>query len=592
MNSAKMIALLLTATLCLMFFAACGASGTETPASELAQDGAESAAAPEASAEEEPALAEDSSAEEPVSAEESSVETPASIEEPEEPAVDQGLHQLCDDKQTLTMLTEIASTLANMYNDLNEAVNIQYMEEQTNVHIDFITATSDTYSEQFNLQCAAGTLPDLVYGVSNHYSTGADGAIDDDIIIDLLPNLEEYAPNYLAAITEVPETKNELLTDGGHISSFYSIYDEDPRPNSGLVIRQDWLDDLGLDAPVTYDDWEDTLSAFKEAYGLDEPILMSTGGFFSAGSVVGGYGVLGQNFSTPFDRFIPFYQVDGEVKFGPLEEGYEEYITMLNRWYQKGLFNDDFLLDSNGNFMDANYIAKITTGAVGIASANTNSIQSLIDSGEGENFMLSALQEPVKQEGDVFHFSSNSSRVSGELLSVSTNCENVELAMNWVDLGYTSEGAILVNYGVEGYSYELDSNGNPVFTDVILNNPDYAFSVALSNLIPRFTAGYSIVRANDAAYSDLVFDAIAVWGSNMDGAYVYPSGATMSVNETEDFNSVYSDISTYLDENAARFIIGDLPLSEFDTFRTDLRNMGIQTCIDLEQAALDRYLAK
>jgi putative aldouronate transport system substrate-binding protein len=358
------------------------------------------------------------------------------------------------------------------------------------------------------------------------------------------------------------------------------------------VIRQDWLDDLGLEAPVTYDDWENVLTEFKNAYSLDEPILMSTGGFFSGGSFIGGYGVLGQNFSTPFDRYIPFYQVDGKVKFGPLESGYEEYITMLSQWYQKGLFNDDFLLESNGNFMDATYIAKVTTGKVGVASANTNSIQSLIDSGEGEGFMLSALSEPVKNMGDVYHFSNYSSRVSGELLSVSTNCENVELAMNWLDLGYTQEGARLVNYGVEGYSYELDADGNPVFTDIIVNNPDYAFSVALANLVPRFTAGYTIVKANDVAYSDLVFEAIETWGRNMDGAYVYPSGATMSVEETEEFNSIYSDISTYLDENAARFIIGDLPLSSFDSFRSDLEAMGIDRCIELEQAALDRYLTK
>lgn len=584
MNRKKSMSILLAAVLCLTMLAGCGTKEDES----ISISESVSSDVKVVSIEEETTAktAEDVVPVEMSAAEVSVIEE--AVSEPELP----GMRILTEEPQTLTMLTEVASTLANVYTDLNEAVNVQYMEEHTNVHIDFITATSDTYTEQFNLQCAAGSLPDIVYGVATHYSTGADGAIEDDVIIDLMPYLEEYAPNYNAALNEVPETMNQLLTDGGHISSFYSIYDEDPRADSGLVIRQDWLDDLGLDVPVTYDDVEAVLLAFKDAYGLDEPILMSTGGFFSGGSFIGGYGVLGQNFSTPFDRYIPFYQVEGEVKFGPLEEGYEEYVTMLNDWYAQGLFNDDFLLDSNGNFMDANYIAKVTTGAVGMASANTNSIQSLIDAGEGESYMLSAISEPVKNEGDVYHFSNNSSRVAKELLCISTNCENIELAMNWLDIGYSDEGAILVNYGVEGYSYELDADGNPVFTDLILNNEDYAFSVALANLVPRFTAGYSIVRANDAAYTDLVFASIEIWGSNMDGAYVYPTGATMSIEETEEFNSVYSDISTYLDENVAKFITGELPLSEFDNFRAELEAMDISTCIELEQTALDRYLGK
>ena len=37
-----------------------------------------------------------------------------------------------------------------------------------------------------------------------------------------------------------------------------------------------------------------------------------------------------------------WYQVDGEVKFGPIEPGFKEYITMMNQWYSEGLVDPEF----------------------------------------------------------------------------------------------------------------------------------------------------------------------------------------------------------------------------------------------------------
>ena len=37
-----------------------------------------------------------------------------------------------------------------------------------------------------------------------------------------------------------------------------------------------------------------------------------------------------------------FFQVDGKVKYGPLEPGYKEYITMLSKWYAEDLIDKDF----------------------------------------------------------------------------------------------------------------------------------------------------------------------------------------------------------------------------------------------------------
>ena len=45
-------------------------------------------------------------------------------------------------------------------------------------------------------------------------------------------------------------------------------------------------------------------------------------------------------------------------------------------------------------------------------------------------------------------------------------------------------------------------------------------------------------------------------------------------------------------ENNVKFINGQRSLDEYDAYRDQLKSMGIETCIKLQQAALDRYNAR
>lgn len=49
------------------------------------------------------------------------------------------------------------------------------------------------------------------------------------------------------------------------------------------------------------------------------------------------------------------------------------------------------------------------------------------------------------------------------------------------------------------------------------------------------------------------------------------------------------DSVSYVAEMTLKFIVGEVPLTEFGAFRQNLESMGLQTCIDAKQSALDRY---
>ena len=65
----------------------------------------------------------------------------------------------------------------------------------------------------------------------------------------------------------------------------------------------------------------------------------------------------------------------------------------------------------------------------------------------------------------------------------------------------------------------------------------------------------------------------------------------MSAGMQRWYNRIFSDIDTYMDETVSKFVVGDLSLDQFDSFVQQLKDMGLEDCIAIEQAAYDRYLA-
>lgn len=65
----------------------------------------------------------------------------------------------------------------------------------------------------------------------------------------------------------------------------------------------------------------------------------------------------------------------------------------------------------------------------------------------------------------------------------------------------------------------------------------------------------------------------------------------MSAGMQRWYNRIFSNIDTYMDETVSKFVVGDLSLNQFDSFVQQLKDMGIEDCIAIEQAAYDRYLA-
>ena len=91
---------------------------------------------------------------------------------------------------------------------------------------------------------------------------------------------------------------------------------------------------------------------------------------------------------------------------------------------------------------------------------------------------------------------------------------------------------------------------------------------------------------------DIQFECADVWDTNADSDYQMPTAISMTADESERYSAIYSDIQTLISENLSKFAVGERSMDEWDDFVQQIQDMGIQECIELKQAAVDRFYTR
>ena len=66
----------------------------------------------------------------------------------------------------------------------------------------------------------------------------------------------------------------------------------------------------------------------------------------------------------------------------------------------------------------------------------------------------------------------------------------------------------------------------------------------------------------------------------------------MTYEEQVEFNSIYTDIQTLVQENTVKFIIGADSMGNYDSFVQSIYDYGIERCLAIRQAQADRYSSR
>ena len=460
--------------------------------------------------------------------------------------------------------------------------------EQVGVNIEwmFPPAGAADEAQEVNLIIASGDYPDIFF--NGRLMRDAELLIDDGVLRDLTPYIRDYAPNYFNFLQQNTNRDRAFKTDSGRYYGFGFFREDDGWNDTyqGPLVRQDWLNELGLPTPVTISDWDTTLRAFNAEYGA--VFTAPQGRFNESGDISGAFGAWG---GTRMRIFVD--RNDGQVKIAQVMPGWEKYAEQMAVWWNDGLIDQD--LFSND---DAAVRAKAFNEETGLAYSSMGQLSGWLNAARDEGFERDwvGLDYPRGDDGTK-NFIFGGPGIGGTSASITTSVgdDRLEIAMRVLDFAYSQEGFMYWNFGTEGVTYNIEG-GRPVFSDLLHNDPD-GIHGAMEKYVgsvwngPTIQATEILVQRNQPAS----IDANNTWFyGNEDIAqdFPLPRGMALSASEALVIEQYQGPIETYVNEMAVRFFTGAEPISNFDTFVSTVEGMGLAQLLEVYQAAYNRWLAR
>lgn len=597
----RVLPMLLVLCMVLGMLAGCGsteasADVTSTSVASVAESTAE---VPEETTETAPEAAPEADVAEASVVEEAAVEEPAGTVIPGKVAQTAVLNGEIDRTKQLP-LTEDGDTLSywiitsfgasSGISSWNEHHGLLKVQELTGVHLDITEHNMVSAAEQFNLMIASNDLCDIIVGFESNYSTGADNAIEEEELIIDLKDYIEYAPIYGQLLEVDPDWQADMETDGGHLASFKMLYTEDQWVNQSITIRGDWLNELGMDMPVTYDDYHEVLKAFKSEY--DPAYCLNIGTSLGNSWFEPGFGIAVS--ASGYASANDFYVEDGVVYSGYDSDRFKDYLTMLHAWYEDGIISSDYVSVGNLEFFENDFSAYASAGEFGCIMGPAGLLSLYASMSDDPDFEFIGSTLPRNNEDETLTYLSERSLTGGEWApSVSATGDNIPLAMSFLDFFYTEEGSMIANYGLEGESYTIE-NGEIKLTDLILNAGDtngalQAYKTSISS-IGDPNAGFALTSTAEGVAIMKAWTEDQTALSTMGNNAVYPSGVAMTAEELSEASNILADIATYVSEAVPGFIMGSKSLDEWDAYCADLAAMNLADAVAIYQGAYDRYI--
>lgn len=472
------------------------------------------------------------------------------------------------------------STYAQNYGDTEIG---KELTKRTGVSIEYVHPPQGQEKDVFNIMVASGDLPDIIAYKWTDFPGGPSAAINNNIIIKLNDAINKWSPNLKSYLEkDRPQYNKEAKMDDGSYYFYPLLRDgQELLFTSGPIIRKDWLDAVGLPVPETTDDWYNMLKAFKDKMGATAALTAQADKNSLQTMLL---------FGPTFGTYTGFYiNNSGKMVYGYSTPEFKTELEYLHKLYADGLLDKNFNA-TDKKAQDSNMLNGKSGATYGAGGSN---IGVWIPTAQTKDpkYDLVAAKFPVQKKGDKPHFMNYTSGIDRNTqAAITTKCKDVEAAARFLDYGFTKEGHLLMNFGIEGVSYKMD-NGVPTYTDLITKNPDkLSFAQALAKYTNVASGGAAL--AQDTGYIKQYYsldqqkNALKQWGDNT--TTVMPL-LTPTDEESSETAKIINDANTYVMEMQVKFIMGTEPLSNYDKYVDNLKKLNVDKATALQQQALDRY---
>ncbi len=492
-----------------------------------------------------------------------------------------------------------------LYEQLGGLLKIQEIAD-VKMDMTVVCGNSDEIKAQYLAKMSSGNYPDVIQWLNNEmYVGGVSQMYNDGIIIELNDVIDKYMPTFKKFLEENPDVANALKNDAGQYLYFTAINPlktaEDRMAVTywGLMLRQDWLDNVGADVPTTIDEWYDVLVAFKE---------MDPNGNGEQDEIPYDAAAAGLNLFMPAFDIMNGVYVDpatGKVGYGEYSENYKKYLETMSKWYAEGLIKNVFADETGApvgsDVGDQNIYADLSGSMKALSNWWEQRLPQLLTKNPNADFVPAPWIKSTIDGETKYGDYSNMSYIDRVTTCISVDCKNVEAVARLIDTMYTPEGCTYLTWGVEcdangeNGSYAIDENGKKYVTDWAKTAEQFydgnfprQFLYAMSHIaFPRIGGMDYTAATREPQY----VSSSALW-SDCDTTLAYPSCIVLSTDEQKAATTAIDDIGSYISSMFVKFITGEEPLTNYDNYIDTLQKMGMDDLIAAYQAAYDRYLAR
>lgn len=584
----RILALTLSLCMVLVLFSGCGqkttGSSSQTPADE------KSATLDSAPVQEQTSVPEEASQEE--SAQDSVSESVSEKEpSPYTGSTVQGLSYPIGDPDNPTEFSLFAvwgMGFDEFLDSWNSLPRLDDIQAATGCRMTFREVSATGATEQFNLMVASGDLTDIIQA-ADYYVGGLGAAYDDEVIIDLSEIVEENAPIYYDLLMNKANqaTRDTVLTDGRHLS--INTLKDEAVSDMGLVVRGDWLDELGMDVPETLDEFTDVLYAIHDKYGCSQTLYVN-----SSGEIQYMDGIFGVSmFKVSGSTDIAPYVLDGTVTSGLLADEFREYIAYIRDLISDGIIYKDFYVNAS---TESEAWGLVSSGDTGVWRLGADSMHKVPDYAEDSNAYAAPIPKLVKEAGDQYLFGQQVALADNKGYSITAKCEDPETLLQFFDWFFTDEGVLISNYGVAGETYDM-VDGEPQYNEFITSNPNPNLHMMFAVILNTYNQApmYNIVSKMWVGYTQEEKDAIHLWSdtSNDDTSRALPTAAALNTEETSQIATQMTAVISYASEEILKFMTSAQELNDesWDNFKEQCLAQGLEDCLDVYQNAYEEYLS-
>lgn len=365
-----------------------------------------------------------------------------------------------DKKEEATDLTWYVN--ADWWNtDFGKDIVTKKIKEDLNINIKFITG-DDT---KLNTFFAGGDMPDLLTVFDSNSPVVQKAATWAMPLNDLAEKYDPYFNKVAAA-----DTLNWFqLADGKtygypNYSNTQDDYDSGNIPaKTAFIIRKDVYEALGSPVIGTPEEFQNVMKRIKQEF----PALIPFG-FNAVGEGTGSLGDTLQDFIG-----VPLENENGEFYDRNLDEDYLTWLKTLNTVYRDGNISDDSFADDGTAFEEKVKSGKYATMLLDGTPQQGGNLQIYMSANPGKEYV--AIDGPQSTKGNAPTL--NQSGITGWMINfISKDCKDPAKAIQIFTYLLSEEGQTLMNYGIEGETYQTKADGSvellPAVKDMQLNNAD------------------------------------------------------------------------------------------------------------------------